>query len=89
MRTNIIIDDQLMQAAMQAGHYKTKKDAVEAGLKLVARRAAYERIRTLRGKVQWSEGDEPIGYHFTTMPNATHAVHETARTKRDYMLGIL
>ena len=41
MRTNIEIDDDLMAKAMQAGPYKTKKDAVEAGLKLLARQAAY------------------------------------------------
>ena len=58
MRTNIVIDDQLMAAAMKAGGYKTKKDAVEEGLRLLARRAAYQNIRALRGKLQWSlEGD--------------------------------
>ena len=41
MRTNIDIDDDLMAQAMSAGPYKTKKDAVEAGLKLLARQAAY------------------------------------------------
>ena len=54
MRTNIVIDDQLMAAAMKAGGYKTKKDAVEEGLRLLARRAAYQNIRALRGKLQWS-----------------------------------
>jgi len=37
MRTNIDIDDELMAAALEAGPYKTKKEAVEAGLKLLAR----------------------------------------------------
>ena len=36
MRTNIDIDE-LMAAALEAGPYKTKKEAVEAGLKLLAR----------------------------------------------------
>ena len=36
MRTNIDIDDVLLDAAMRAGPYTTKKDAVEAGLKLLA-----------------------------------------------------
>ena len=58
MRTNIVIDDQLMDAAMQAGGFKTKRDAVEEGLRLLARRAAYQNLRALRGKLQWSlEGD--------------------------------
>lgn len=54
VRTNIVIDDDLMQAAMKAGEFKTKRDAVEEGLRLVARRAAYQDIRALRGKLHWS-----------------------------------
>ena len=58
MRTNIVIDDKLMASAMKAGAFKTKKDAVEEGLRLLARRAAYQNLRALRGKLQWSlEGD--------------------------------
>ncbi len=58
MRTNIVIDDQLMDAAMQAGGFKTKRDAVEEGLRLLARRAAFQNLRALRGKLQWSlDGD--------------------------------
>jgi antitoxin ParD1/3/4 len=58
MRTNIVIDDELMDAAMKAGQFKTKRDAVEEGLRLVARRAAYQNIRAARGKLHWSvEGD--------------------------------
>jgi antitoxin ParD1/3/4 len=55
MRTNIVIDDDLMTAAMKAGAFKTKRDAVEEGLRLVARRAAYQDIRALRGKLAWTE----------------------------------
>ena len=58
MRTNIVIDDKLMASAMKAGAFKTKKDAVEEGLRLLARRAAYQRVRALRGKLQWGlDGD--------------------------------
>ncbi len=53
MRTNIDIDDALMDAAMNAGPFKTKKDAVEAGLKLLARQAAYREILKWEGKLQW------------------------------------
>jgi Arc/MetJ family transcription regulator len=56
MRTNIDIDDEVMAAAMKAGGFKTKKEAVEAGLKLLARRQVYEDLRALRGKLKW-EGD--------------------------------
>jgi Arc/MetJ family transcription regulator len=61
MRTNIEIDDGLMTEAMKAGPYKTKKDAVEAGLKLLARQAAYREILKWRGKLKW-EGDESIDW---------------------------
>ncbi len=57
MRTNIDIDDDLMTTAMAAGPYSTKKDAVEAGLKLLARQAAYREILKWEGKLNW-EGDE-------------------------------
>lgn len=60
MRTNIVIDPQLMDAAMKAGPYSTKKDAVEAGLKLLARQAAYREILKWEGKLQW-QGDEGPG----------------------------
>lgn len=57
MRTNIDIDDALMEKALQAGPFKTKKDAVEAGLRLLARQAAYRELLKWRGKLQW-EGDD-------------------------------
>ena len=50
MRTNIDIDDELMATALEAGPYKTKKEAVEAGLKLLARQAAYREVLKWRGK---------------------------------------
>lgn len=63
MRTNIDLDDELLSAAMRAGPFKTKKDAVEAGLKLLARQAAYRDILALRGKLRWDDAPrsaEPI-----------------------------
>jgi Arc/MetJ family transcription regulator len=58
MRTNIEIDDELMAAAMAAGRFKTKREAVEAGLALVKRQAAYSELLKLRGKLPWGWGDE-------------------------------
>jgi Arc/MetJ family transcription regulator len=66
MRTNIVIEDNIMQAAMQAGGFRTKKDAVEAGLQLIARKAVYERIRALRGKISWTDDDRYPAYSSTT-----------------------
>ena len=44
---------------MKAGPFKTKKDAVEAGLKLLARQAAYREILKWEGKLHW-DGDDRI-----------------------------
>ncbi len=61
MRTNIDIDDALMAEAMKAGPFQTKKEAVEAGLRLLARQAAYREILKWRGRLKW-EGDEGIDW---------------------------
>jgi antitoxin ParD1/3/4 len=61
MRTSIEIDDGLKSRAMRAGPFKTKKDAVEAGLKLLARQAAYREILKWEGKLGW-EGDESVDW---------------------------
>ena len=53
MRTNIDIDDRLMAQAMRRSGARTKKAAVEAGLRLLAQTHAQGSIRRLRGKVQW------------------------------------
>ena len=59
VRTNIDIDDALMDSAMRAGPYSTKREAVEAGLQLLARKAAYRDILALRGQLQWDDGPVP------------------------------
>ena len=53
MRTNIDIDDRLMREAMQRSGARTKRAAVEAGLRLLAETHAQGSIRRLRGKVVW------------------------------------
>lgn len=56
MRTNIAIDDVLMQRVLKNRKFKTKKDAVEYGLKLILQLEGQEKIRKFRGKLKW-EGD--------------------------------
>lgn len=56
MRTNIMIDDQLMERALAASGYRTKREAVEEGLRLLVRLKQQERIRAARGKLPW-DGD--------------------------------
>lgn len=53
MRTNIVIDDNLMRQAMEATGLPTKRAVVEAGLRLLIQVKAQGRIRRLRGKVRW------------------------------------
>jgi antitoxin ParD1/3/4 len=58
VRTNIVIDDQLMADVMASGDFKTKKEAVEEGLRLLKRRKVYEGLLALRGQLQWDDSDE-------------------------------
>lgn len=54
MRTNIVIDDQLMRDTLRATGLRTKREAVELGLRTLLRLRRQEEIRRLRGKLPWS-----------------------------------
>lgn len=56
MRTNIVIDDKLMKEALRTTGLKTKREAVELGLRTLLRLGRQGQVRQLRGKVAW-EGD--------------------------------
>ena len=56
MRTNIVIDDELMARAMHATGIKTKKEAVEQGLRTLLRLSEQAELRSLRGAIEW-DGD--------------------------------
>ena len=58
MRTNIDIDDKLMEAAMSTGNFKTKREAVEEGLRMIKRRKAYDALLAARGTLHWDDSDE-------------------------------
>lgn len=49
MRTHIVIDDQLMRDALKATGLRTKKEAVELGLRTLLRLQQQADIRHLRG----------------------------------------
>jgi len=53
MRTNIVIDDALMNDALKLTGLKTKREAVELGLKTLIRLKKQEEIRRFRGKLHW------------------------------------
>jgi Arc/MetJ family transcription regulator len=56
MRTNIVIDDELMRKALAATGLKTKRAVVEEALKLLVRLRSQERIKDYFGKLPW-DGD--------------------------------
>jgi Arc/MetJ family transcription regulator len=56
MRTNIVIDDKLMNETLRLTGLKTKREAVELGLRTVVRLRKQEEIRRYRGKLNW-QGD--------------------------------
>jgi Arc/MetJ family transcription regulator len=61
MRTNIEIDDALMDRAMKLTGTRTKRETVERALKLLIQLNEQTRIRSARGKLRWRRD-----------PDATH-----------------
>ena len=53
MRTNIEIDNELIREALCVSGLKTKRAAVEAGLRALIRLNKRKKILDLAGKVQW------------------------------------
>jgi Arc/MetJ family transcription regulator len=56
MRANIVIDDNLMRETLRVTGLKTKREAVEQGLRTLLRLSRQARIHRLRGKLDW-QGD--------------------------------
>jgi Arc/MetJ family transcription regulator len=56
MRTNIVIDDKLMKETLRLTGLRTKREAVELGLRTIVRMRKQEEIRKFRGKLKW-QGD--------------------------------
>ncbi|KHE92192.1 MAG: type II toxin-antitoxin system VapB family antitoxin [Candidatus Scalindua rubra] len=54
MRTNVVIDDQLMNTAQKLSGLKTKKDTIEAELKLLVEFKQQEKVKIFRGKLKWT-----------------------------------
>lgn len=81
MRTNIVIDDKLMADVMAMGEFKTKREAVEEGLRMIKRRKAYDALLAARGTLHWDDSEE----HWVKVraeraaqaQAAAHSVHES------------
>ncbi len=53
MRTNVVIEDRLMEAALKLSGFRTKKETIEAGLKLLVKFKRQEKIKDFRGRLKW------------------------------------
>jgi Arc/MetJ family transcription regulator len=56
MYTDFAIDDGLINEALLVSGYKTKKETIEEGLKLLIAMKSQAKIKQYRGKMSW-EGD--------------------------------
>jgi Arc/MetJ family transcription regulator len=56
MRTNVVIDDELMAAALESTGLETKRAVIDLALRTLVRLKAQEQVRLYRGKLRW-EGD--------------------------------
>ena len=56
MRTNVVIDDGLMSRALRSSGCRTKRSAIESGLRLLVQVSSQKKLRALRGKITW-DGD--------------------------------
>ena len=53
MRTNIILDENLVDRARQLTGIKTKKQIIHEALRLLIQLREQENVRALRGKLRW------------------------------------
>ncbi len=56
MRTNIVLDDELIERALQVTGLKTRREVVHEALRTLIRLHEQAEVRALRGKLKW-EGD--------------------------------
>ena len=54
MRTNVVIDDKLMEEALELSGFRTKKAAIEAGLRLLVKFSRQAKVKRFRGKLEWA-----------------------------------
>ena len=54
MRTNVVLEDKLISSALKVSGLKTKRAAIEEGLKLLIQVKSQIKIRDFRGKLKWT-----------------------------------
>ena len=55
-RTNVVLDQELIEEALALSGCKTKRAVIEEALRLLTRMKRQEQVRALRGRLHW-EGD--------------------------------
>lgn len=53
MRTNVLIDDELMTKAKKLTGLQTKRAVIDEALRTLIRLKSQEKVRELRGKLHW------------------------------------
>jgi Arc/MetJ family transcription regulator len=53
MRVSVVIDDNLMKAALEASGFKTKKQAIEEGLRLLIDAYQHKGMKVVHEKKKW------------------------------------
>src|SRR2546421_10262931 len=82
MRTNIEIDDRLMGEAMRSSGKRTKRAAVEAGLRLLVQTRAQGRMRRVKGQGRGGGELEKVrGSHGSGNTNLTTEDRSKTRLK--------
>ncbi len=56
IRTNIVLDKQLLDEALQSTGIKTRRELLDYALRELVRHKQQRRLLDLKGKIQW-EGD--------------------------------
>jgi Arc/MetJ family transcription regulator len=97
MRTNIIIDDRLMNEAMRLTGITTKREVVEKALQVLVRNAGQSAVLALEGKIHWGEdlyqmrqprylhlNEEPAEYRAEPSTEPTATAPKTKRRKPVY-----
>ncbi len=52
-RTNVVIDDELMTQVLRSSGCRTKRAAIESGLRLLVQVNSQKELRQLKGQITW------------------------------------
>jgi len=70
MRTNVVLDEELMEKAMRYTGLTTKRAVIEEALRLLVRLKSQEEVLNLRGKLHWQGDLEAMRLNMTEMESS-------------------